>query len=98
MIKGQLIYIVVVLGILTGFYVGHFWAAENLNISFTCNDIRHFHAQLLLRQGFEFNVSEENPRRDANQAAADLNHLLWRVCRAHPYPNREIKLNELMKE
>ncbi|OGE17355.1 hypothetical protein A2769_00715 [Candidatus Daviesbacteria bacterium RIFCSPHIGHO2_01_FULL_37_27] len=68
-----------------GFYLGHLLASDNATTNYGCNTIARFHQDLLVRKyNIDFNTDQDNPRRDINQRASDLNSKLLGICITDP--------------
>jgi hypothetical protein len=73
------------IGIIPGYFIGNFYTKNNLPVSFTCQDIANFHADLLLKNNItSFNTDSTNPDKDVNQRASDLNAAILRICKTDP--------------
>lgn len=76
---------VAVILVVGSFLFGRLLSSENITTNYSCHDIAHFHADLLIREyGIEFNTDVTNPNRDINQRASDLNAQLLTICRTNP--------------
>ena len=83
--KIALYLIIFILGMLPGYYFGNFYTKHNVPVTFTCQDITNFHADLLLKNYIkEFNTDSTNPEREINQRASDLNAAILNICDTDP--------------
>lgn len=84
--KKALIYLFIfIIGNILGYFIGNFYTKNNLPVLFTCQDIANFHADLLLKNSIKsFNTDSNNPDRDVNQRASDLNAAILRICKTDP--------------
>lgn len=58
---------------------------DTLPTRYGCNQIARWHADYLMREyGIEFNTNSDNPKRDINQKAGDLNGKLLGICNIDP--------------
>lgn len=67
-----------------GFYAGRFLAYENITTNYECGSIAAFHADKLLREGYQFNSNGGNPLSDLNQKASNLNFAIRAICSIEP--------------
>lgn len=52
-----------------------------------CNQIARWHADYLIREyRVDFNTNPENPKKELNQKASELNSMLLAICNTNPNP------------
>lgn len=72
-----------------GFFLGHSLRLidDRLPSYYGCNQIARWHADYLMREykiNDGFNTNLENPRREFNQKASDLNSMILQLCVTDP--------------
>ena len=74
------------IGLFIGFFLNKILSFDDrLPSYYGCNQIARWHADYLMRKyGFEFNTNSDNPRRDINQKAGELNSKLLEICNTDP--------------
>lgn len=81
--KKSLTIILIAIALGVGFYFGRLLASDNITTNYNCGDIALFHAGLLMKKydiHDGFNTDQNNPNRDTNQKASDLNAKLLEIC------------------
>ncbi len=77
--------VLVIISLSAGFFLGRFLASDNITTNYSCLALSRFHADLLVRKyKVAFETSANNPRRDINQKASDLNSQLLKICNTDP--------------
>lgn len=85
----NLVFILVALlvGLYIGLYYGPLLVSDKLPSYYGCNQIARWHQDYLMREyGIHdgFNTNTENPRREFNQKASDLNSMILALCFTDP--------------
>lgn len=102
MSKKHLISIYIVVALVIGFFVGRSLRTvdDKLPPYYGCNQIARWHADYLMREygvNDGFNTNLENPRREFNQKASDLNSMILHICFTNP-ENVKPGLKEMIEE
>jgi hypothetical protein len=87
----------IVAALAIGFYAGRFLAYENITTNYECGRIAAFHADKLLKEGYQFNSNEGNPLSDLNQNASNLNLVMRVICSIEP-KNWDPRLRPIIDE
>jgi hypothetical protein len=86
-----LIFLLLVGSFVTGFHVRHLIAESELpGTRYSCQSIARSHQDYLMSEydiDPGFNTDQNNPRRDINQRASDLNAQLLNICETSPIAN-----------
>lgn len=77
-----------------GFYAGQLFPSDIVRTHYSCQQIARFHQDYLMSKysiDDGFNTNLNNPKRDINQRASNLNARLLEVCTTPPW-NSELEL------
>ena len=87
----------IVAALAIGFLIGRALAYENITTNYECGRIAAFHADKLLKEGYQFNSNEGNPLSDLNQKASNLNLVMRVICSIEP-KNWDPRLRPIIDE